>query len=262
MLFKRKKNDKKKPDFFNLGKNGTPDEFQPALSKAFAKYDVEAQKELRRGAIEAFNEGRHENFQSLLLDLHKSQWLSSIGTLDRLIKENDNPSSAINLALDKMSAQEKQKFLDDTLYKIVNDDPVSGDENLVAALLQAGANANAESHGSGGRILACATTYAHPPGVIKLLYENGATFEEALLRIRTRPYWDDKRELCIERLKAYQEAVTGEPATSETKMQQTIDLLRQQVEELTERLPPEKPPAPPANRLMLRKASGTHLKTP
>lgn len=227
MLGRRNKKPKLTP--YEIGKDGSVEAFTEANQKAanhtirrhFIDYYLgEAdQKELRRGAIQAFHDGHPENIQTALLYpedfiiLEKEYgWeLEDTRTaiLSDLIKDSNDPAADIKRALEKIPAQERQGVLDDLLnaavngyyskiYRKIMTDYTS--ETLTAALLKAGANANA--------ILAVAIRNNRPEPFIKLLHENKADFNEALSALESRKA-DDK---IIKRLKDYREKYTGQPA--------------------------------------------------
>jgi len=249
--------------FYDVGLNGTVDEFRQANKGAFdyryssgQHHGTQSQRDLQRGAIQAFLEGRPENLQTVFANLSEFkigvEAKFSTETVDRkkilfdLTEGSDRPAAIIALALAQICEPEKkQEVLDEVLCDAVHCNPYPGEEAFVSALLKAGANANAEFMGSPGKILAMAITYAHPPRVVKMLYDGGASFDDALFRMRTKPFWDDKREMCIEKLKAYRQEITGEAATVEVRPEILLEM-RQMIADFTEAAKDKKPAAQPA----------------
>ena len=227
-------------NYFEIGKNATAEEFRAANKKALKKRNpYTAQLELQRGAIQAFSEGRPENVQTVLSNLDEFRIktrhnrydtsfedISVIASLLRLTEGNDNPSAAISLALEKIPEQAKQGVLDNLLYKYIYS--YGATTTFVDGLLKAGANANAFE----GQILAQAAARSRHISVVKLLHDNGASFDDALFTMQTKN-WEQK---FINGLKAYREEITGEPATEDAKTQATMAQLLEQVAVLTEKV--------------------------
>jgi hypothetical protein len=236
---------------FDIGFDGSVEDFRRAYD------DVDAWKELRRGAYKAFHEGDHENIQALMANPaafglqglnNDHQKAHCRNVLFQLIQDKDNAADIITLAIEKIPEQQRHKFLDALLYSAIDCNPYTGEEPFVVALIGAGANANAEVAGAGGRTLAVAITKGHTTGVIKQLCDHGATFAEAEHRIRTRQFWDqgDLREKCIEKLKVYRQEITGERATVEVRPELLLQM-QQTIEDLTLRMAAlPKSPAPAA----------------
>ncbi len=246
---------------FDIGKNGTVE----ALYAANQTADDVNRIELRKGARAAFLEGRPENLQTILSN-HTAFGMKYVNVRNMfylLIDGQNDPATVLSLTLDKTPAPEKQALLNETLYAVVNGAYDNKDSALIAALLGAGANANAEFTGSPGRILAIAIDNAYPPSVIKLLYDNGASFKDAALRINTKSYWDEgnKRATCIGKLKAYREEITGEPATEEGELKQMMLKMQAQLDTLTKKFntaqqpaaQPEEPARAPKEKQAARK---------
>ncbi len=241
---------------FEIGKDGTVEELCAANDKAKNKmggaYDLyymggSDQRELQNGAIEAFKEGRTDNLQCILANPakfmvcdHSSFYpVDSEKIFDQLIKGvttgSDDQATIITLAMDKFPEQSKQACLDGSLLRAVTDHYYGDD--LVAALLKAGAGANAEVQGFKGFVLAKAIESVRMVPTIELLYKAGANFDDALFCIQANK-WDEAN---IRSLKAYREKVTGKPSTIEVApevLQQLLD----QVAEITKRLPPAPTP--------------------
>ncbi len=147
----------------------------------------------------------------------------------------------------RIEPEKKQDILDGALLAAVQSFP----ETLVAALLQADANANA----SNGNILAQAIGYGRPETMIKLLHENGADFNDALATLEGIKNWtDEAKEDAIRNLKKYREKYTGEPADKMSALLQEMAEMRKELTELRKAIPtaqnapaaPEAPVAPAA----------------
>ena len=234
--------DKRTP--FEIGKNGTVDELREANNKALAKVDHwgdhtggEEQLELQRGAVETFKEGHVENLQAIFSRVPEftirymySTEFASESILSDLTEGSDRPADIITLAMDKIPEDERQAFLDNTLLRAVSN--CAGAENFISTLLKMGADVNTGS-GDPGLVLINAVQAAQTQAVVELLCKNGASFKDALFLMETKGY----EEQSINKLKVYREAITGEPATEERKLQQTMDLLLEEVRKITKYLP-------------------------
>jgi len=251
---------KSKPNYSEIGRNGTTDQFSQAIAKKKTDpgyyYDADT-RDLVDGAILAFREGRTANVQTALANAealksyHYRQPVPAI--LLKLSEGRDDKQAAISLALETFSADEKQKLVNDAL----NDAIVNGigGEPFFALLLESGAQANAEINGHAGNILVSATHYKSPISVIKLLHEKGASFDDALDTMHSRGY----QTADIDRLKHYQERMVGKPATAgeascppsmDQAMQKVLETMmhmQDQITELTEKLDRLTAPVPAAN---------------
>ncbi len=256
-MFGRNKDEEKKeevippgPTPFEIGKNGTVDELFLANNAALAKSDAPAQKELQRGAIEAFNDGRPGNIQTILSNpdtfktwsyYPKDRKDPAIEILIALTAEGERSAEIINLALDQLSEERKQQVLDKTLLEVVRG--YNYVESFVTALLEAGADVNAAFDGFKGLILARAVEKTQPPAVIELLYKNAASFDDALFVMQANN-WNEE---LVKKLKIYREKMTGQPATEEGEVLQELKLLRQEIAEMRQDLT-SRLPAPPKVR--------------
>lgn len=111
------------------------------------------QKELRRGAIQAFKEEHPENIQTALLNLDEfaihDSYVNRLYSQERdareniisdLIRDGNDPSAVINLALlPTVAPDEKQGSLDNALLRVVQG-VIYGGKAFIDALLEAGAN--------------------------------------------------------------------------------------------------------------------------
>ena len=233
----------------DLARNGTADQFLQAFKKEIGADGLGFRPStptdrvalLMQGAIEAFCEGRPESIQVLFQNLktikfgklfrgnHRYDLFKQ--ALFTLSEKYNDRQAAIPLALAKVPEQDRQEILDSALYDSVRWD--FGGESFLALLLQSGADANATVDGSAGSILACAARM-RSPGVIKLLHENGASFEDAILALQAnKEKWAKKN---IDSLRFYQQALEGKPATAQTGDEDIRDILRQiqqQISDLT-----------------------------
>ncbi len=245
--------------FYDAGKDYDLMKLHPQNKELFANMPEQRAQELQNGAIAAFREGHPENIQTLLahpdlfpLNIPPQQMLCN---LTKNVEDSEDKAAVILVAIDKIPEEQKQKFLDKTLSDVFTTVEFHGEEPFITALITVGADANAVIAGAPGRAMAMAVTNGYPQTVIGLLHENGAKFEDALLRIQTKPFWDkdNRRELAVHKLKTYREAITGEPAVQESDVAKELGQLRAEIaalrDELTRRLPdapkaaPKKKPA-------------------
>ncbi|MBU6475133.1 MAG: hypothetical protein KGQ70_04135, partial [Alphaproteobacteria bacterium] len=181
-------------------------------------------------------------------------------SLTRNVADIEDKTAVILLAIEKIPDDKRRAFLDKTLSDLFSTNEYQCEEPFIAALISAGADANAVVHGAPGMPLAWAVTSGYPQAIVRLLHDHGASFEDALLRIQTRTYWDEgnRRELAVHKLKAYREAITGAPAGEESELRQEIAQLRAEIaalrEEITRRLPVTDTPA--ANKARKPKSGG------
>jgi len=200
---------RKEPTPFEIGLNGTADELRHANEKAGNRKDQKGahigdwdQRDLQRGAILAFQEGRPENLQTILanpseFDVKSSQCTEKMNCekiLLDLIKGSDNATFIIMLALAKVpTGQEKQDYLNRHLYYSVCDEYKGRGEDLVAAYLKAGADANAELgyNKAKGATLARAVDNNWPQPVIELLCKHGANFDDSLQLMEANSWHPD-----------------------------------------------------------------------
>ena len=266
MLGRNKKNEDKGLTPFEIGKDRTAEEFCLANKQAFDKHSPDAQRELYRGAIQAFKEGRPENIQTVLSNPEEFKIFSyyykninALGTTEippqetllALIEGSDDPAANVILAIAKVS--ERQSFLNDTLHRVVQEKDA---ETLADALLKAGADANAEYDGSPGLILARAASEGQPRPMIELLLKNGANFADTLYMMGIKGWEEDS----IKKVKIHRQEITGQPATEEGELLEAVGLLRKELAEMqeditsmAERLPPvaelqREPTSRPATR--------------
>ena len=245
-MFNRDK--KKKEKLFQIGKTGTADALRQAYKAAFDKEDSDSQITLRNGAIAAFHEGHPEGIQMMLSEPDAFKEYNFWGgqyitptTLINLVTGHSDQSAIIKLALENISAEEKQKAVDNTLLFCMRPNIFEG---FITALIENGANVNA----FGGEILARAAANNRSEAVIGLLYKNGASFEDATHLMQTKK-WDEKDISC---LLAWQVKMTGAvaPATENAEILKKLDQALQEIadlrEELTTRLPPAPTPETPA----------------
>jgi len=249
-MFRRRNDDEKKVVTnelapFDIGLNGTVEEFREANQKALDNksksgehFGAQEQRELQKGAIKAFQEGRPENVQTLLANPDEFQVRDSYYTkediarekiLSELVSGNDRPVAVVLLALAKIPAQDQQEVLNRALLAVIRN--YTKVETFAGTLIEAGADANAEFDGFKGAILAWAVSKSQPLPVIELLCKKGANFEDTLFLLRTK---DWKAETAT-KLKVYREKITGEPATIEVKPE-VLQQMQDQIKELTERL--------------------------
>jgi len=244
-----------------IGLNGTAEEFRKANKRAINKKGsgyygsyrgTEAQKELRKGALQAFHEGRPENIQIALLysnefKIHEGYVQNAPDVeknpceniLSELIKGGADPLDVINLALLANTAQDKrQAVLDNSLLKAIMNEIDAGGA-FIAALLNAGADANASVKGYKGFTLVRAVEKNQPLSVIEMLYKKGASFDDALESMKANG-WEDKM---INRVKVLREKFTGQPAD---EVSASVAELRKEIAQLREQLTGKNPAAPAA----------------
>ena len=224
----------KRKDYFEIGKTGTADEFLHAFKKRMKGASYEAMDDgtnkLRRGALEAFLEGRPENIQAILLNAEDlDQPNLAAHTLLDIAEASDNKLHAIMLSLEGLYGAQKEACLSKALQNAIRNHV--GDEDFYALLLQAGADPNGGSSNSHGTTLFVAVDKGSP-ATVKLLHEHGASFDVAIS-------WAEKRaqsKELLDRLNYYKENIEGRPDDLIEIRQETLDLLMDQVRELTERV--------------------------
>ena len=266
---------------FNIGKDGTVKEFRDAnqtANKKVIKYrdyiyedmrdftgDNAAQQQLFNGAVQAFKDGHPENIQTVFTNLDEFKEIDKprtesamfsmnlgrdfvVDTLKRLTQDSDRPSDIIDLALADVPEQDRQALLNSALRHCVGSN-FNGDKTFIAALLQSGANANAEFGDFKGLILGDAVMTGKSQPIVEMLLENGANFNDTLFTMQAQGY----KEESINKLRLYRDRITNDPASQETtaallekfRLQEetiaqqgkTIEQLRETMAELVERLP-------------------------
>ncbi len=247
-MFGKKKNEVKDytvngMSLLDVGTHGTTTDLDQASSMLFDPSNPDAGK-LLQGAIQAFNEGRPENVQHILTNPQKFRTYRdyygnnvdvATQTLTTLVTGKDYAVEILTLALAKVPAEAKQDILNQTLVShIFNSGKPS--ETFINTLIEAGADANAPTKdGFKGHVLAFAVEKSKPLPVIELLYKNGASFDDALFLMQVKKW---KKE-SMDNLKVYREKVTGQPATEEGEILKVLKLLREDIAEMTKRLPSE-----------------------
>lgn len=270
---------KSKPSYYEIGRYGTPEQFAQLLQNSKANpggYYETDRRDLVDGALRAFHEGRPENIQMVVANPEavKSQRYHYVvpGVLLKLTEGSSDKLAVIIRALEKVPAEDQQKTLNNALNEALMYG--IGDEPFFAALLKSGANANVKVGGYAGGLLAAAACYKHPVSVIKLLHDNGASFEDALHGMHLRGHQTPD----IDRLKHYQEKVTGKPAVAAeaacqpgmdkalVALLETVLHMQEQLVELTKKVDRLSAPMPAANTNAKEPAvlpqKGTALKFP
>ncbi len=112
-------------------------------------------------------------------------------------KPKDLLNAAKNGTLETILAQvpeeNRQRLLNNALYDAVDSKKTSA-EVPAAALLEAGADPNAVIFKFNGIILAHAVRQNQPPSVIKLLYDYGASFEDASFLMQMNDWTYDNKD--------------------------------------------------------------------
>jgi hypothetical protein len=231
-----------KKALFEIGKNGSVEEFRAAYKKASDKLTLDGRRSkqipLHKGAFAGFLEGNVGNLQEILCrpdDFEISggrygftETPSRSDLVHDLTKKSDDPVAVIRLALGKGSPEARQRLLDLTLRGAVGDTYI-GDNEFIAALVEAGARADAEINGSTGETLAIAITKSHTLDAIRVLVEKGgADFDEALRLINTDQRWDGRndRANAVTKLEARREEICGPAAPAAAENATTDELLR------------------------------------
>jgi hypothetical protein len=250
-------------DYYDIGKNSASGKFLSELKKAKSYYlDTQNKnKELIDGALLAFYQGRPENIQTALSnakdinDRHHPNLVPAV--LCEITKNSSDKIHAVNLALAKVPAQDRQDILNQALNEALAHNV--GGETFFVALLNAGAEAKADINGAAG-LLATAVSAAAPLSFIKLLHDSGASFEDALATLHSR---GSKTE-DIDRLEYYKKQIAAgadETATCSPHMElgmvrvlETLQQIQEQIADLTsqvgrlsERVNDLTPPKPAAN---------------
>ncbi len=247
-----KSNKETGPTPFEIGLHGSIETFYQANKQAVEhltkreshdKYSefimylgAKDQRELRRGAVQAFHEGRPENIQTALLygaefGIHDS-YVSLYpkypedarqNILSDLINGGNDPSDVINLVLLlNVADDERQAVLDRALLSIIRKS-LPGGEPYIAALLNVGADPNAGEDGYKGMTLAASLNYNQPLSVIDMLYKNGASFDDAIESMKINN-WSSQS---INRMKILREKYTHQPATIDLPPEVVQQLLEQ-----------------------------------
>jgi hypothetical protein len=223
----------------NVGRDGTAEQFVEKARNIFGTdrygWDGPRGKEraLLNGAYEAFSAGHPENIQALLLNAKSIKFGKQYGSgyysflvasvLSEAAKKGSDLRAGIDVALEKLPAQDKQEILNFAMSRAIG----NSNEPLVFALLDSGADANSE-----GALASATSEYSRcPPSIIKALYEHGARFEDALKVMKENDYGKES----LDKLEFYRATLTGKPAAA-TASGDTLQELRDQVRELTEKV--------------------------
>ncbi len=163
---------------------------------------------------------------------------TNAATFSKLIAESNDPKAVINAALERIPEQDKQTTIDTALYNIVTYYKNINIEKPVAALLEAGANPAADLSSGFKSVILAKTIENNPsPPVIQMLYEGGASFDDALFVMKTNKGWTAEHmtrlEVFREKFSGKQQPVTGQ---SEEVILETLLLLQEQMRVLTERV--------------------------
>ncbi len=228
----------KKIDYVAVGKTGTTDEFLAAYNKRKKDYydNYNKNADLTEGAIEAFHAGRPENIQARVFNEKNISELASL-LLD-VTRNSENKLRDLNLALAIRPEKDKQLTIDQMFRQAVESN--IGGEPFFSLLIQTGADANAQIPGmSKDSLLAKAIQRKAELPVIQLLYDHGASFDDALMAMH-RGY--NYKSEDIERLKFFQEKIEGAPATvaatkrpavEDSDVSKTLNELKEQISDLT-----------------------------
>jgi hypothetical protein len=194
-----------------IGKNASEDKFLEAFKKFSASDWAPSTHKVRNlieGALQAFNEGRPENIQTMLLnaksvesrlDPFKYPYLVP-SILLKLTEKSDEKLGVVNRALAKIPEADKESVLSNALKTAI-----------------------------------CKSVGEEP--FFALLYEAGASFDIALSNMQALGADPDD----INRLKFFQERIEGEPAAAEPipsptdeTMPVLIDVMQQLLEQVAE----------------------------
>ncbi len=249
-------------DYSDIGKNGPSEKFLKVY-KDKAQYHTYSTKayNMINGAIAAFYEGRPENVQAAMANEKSirsyNYWQLAPNVLFKITEKTNEKLANINLAVAKIPEQDRKEFLSTALNNAFGNN--IGNEVFYSTMLQAGADANASIDGHAGALLVTAACNKQPISVIKLLYDNGASFDDALTTMHSQGH----ETADIDRLKFFEEKVTGskpapakaEPAvqpipvavTQDADVRELLVLILEQMTEITKRLPPPPAEQPVAN---------------
>lgn len=229
-------------NYFDIGKNGTADQFFRELQKAAKSRRYSAPDKLNalvKGAGEAFAEGRPENIQTVF---HKPRAIEFGGYFSPehyhyfafstlRTKKISDQSAVIELALAKASAEDKQEILNLILGTAVCHHDAG---YFVTALLEAGADATADCDYpySSRKIDMLGEAVSHDSwSAVKDLHAHGASFDVTRQRMLSAG-WD---EHSIDKLEFYREALEGKPGIVEIEAS-VLEQMQEQIRELTTKL--------------------------
>lgn len=208
---------------YDIGFKGTPEEFRAAHGEAGLHIGKDRlyqgdddQRAMRKGAIDAFLDGRPETLQSVLADrshFSVASGSTADGDIDQinpydvlvtLTHEAKDPVATVERAVAKMAEDEKQKFLNEALCDAVR---FKAKDECLAALLVAGANANMDllSNQKEGYTLVLAAAADSPESAVRMLQASGASFDDALTH-----YSNILKEHELQRLQAWRATIGGE----------------------------------------------------
>ncbi|MBU6475834.1 MAG: hypothetical protein KGL10_08110 [Alphaproteobacteria bacterium] len=197
----------------------------------------QTRQRLKKGAIDAFLDGRPENLQEIIAhpqDFAESQHQEPDALVAKTIIQllDKTPDAGVPLlALAKVDRKNRQDILNDTLYKLVNE--YTGFETEMSALLEAGADAGCNS----SIVLAAAIHKQRPAAIIDMLTEHGASYQAAFERMQAHPdYYGDKTATIA--YHAYRREMEARIEAQQNRIRE----LEETVAELTTRK--DKPPAP------------------
>jgi hypothetical protein len=230
----------KETDYVAIGRDAMPEFFLAELKREKRNYKKEAakNKKVLAGAFEAFRQGRPENIQAYIADVanttsvHGSIDCTGIAkTLLRLTEENSDKPAALDLALEGMTQQQRQKTLNAALLGACDGMEGIGGDPFYALLLNAGADPNAEMKANYICSAFVGSIINGKSSLVKLLHESGGNFEKA------KPFFDEHSlPHWVGNFKSYRESLEGKPAAVEAgdgDLRQAVIEMRQQIEDLT-----------------------------
>ncbi|MBU6475328.1 MAG: hypothetical protein KGL10_01095 [Alphaproteobacteria bacterium] len=231
-------------NYIKVGRTASPEKFLKAFQKADYSSDI---GNLIAGALEAFGAGHPGNIQTALARAPLERYphlLLAPEILNRLPEKYGDKTKDINIALAEIPAEKKKEFLNAALHTALM--RKIGDKAFYALLLEAGADAAAPVGGHASAMLVTAACSKQPIDVIRLLHDNGASFDDALMTMHCQ----NRAIADIERLEFFQKSITGKapeppapaasPADALTE-RELLALILEQVMEITKRLPPTQP---------------------
>lgn len=239
----------------DIGRNGSAERLLWAFEKAGNSWHAPSITDLiTDAAIEAFHEGRPQNFQTILQNVKSLQSVKvyngiytedfSAGyprflarNLGKLLEKSKDRQRDLGIALETVSVVQKRSILNHALKHAVGD----ADETFVTALLEAGADVNAKFEGFPGFIFASAICYA-APDVVQALYKHGGDFGAAHELMVAKDYGSD----AIAKLEFYKNKLAGPQAQAAVnqsiapdmaaKILEKLEQMQQQITDLTRRV--------------------------
>ncbi len=197
------------------------------LDPNYAMYGL-TRNALLDGALRSFQQGSPEKLHLVLTEF-SSTFGGPSAILFQALAQRKDPNTDLQRVLQGgVPGSGKQAFLDSSLAHAVRQNA----PRVIEALLNAGADANQKSStGFPGQLLLVASRVGAAASTVKLLHDNGASFDDAIFMLRAQ----DGQKSDIEKLQFYQEKITGKPAETDLngKMQALLAEMLEMKREIT-----------------------------